>query len=133
MIELDFICDVCGGRVADGAGCILVRYADIATWRRLDSEWHAAFPGDTGNTLPAIMARPGTVPWRIHHDVCSPDDEGYDINVAEVRTWRGLCAWTGRLMGKSWLPLTDWRHLIDYAARGQGERIVPAEVQGDAA
>lgn len=133
MIELDFICDVCGGRVDDGAGCILVRYADISTWRNLDAEWRAAFSGDKGKTPAAIIARPGTVPWRIQHDACCSDDDGYDINVAEVRTWRALVAWTSRLMGKSWLPLTDWRHLLGAAAEGCDRRIVPAEVRGDAA
>lgn len=133
-VELEFICDFCGRPVDDKAGCIIVRYEDLSEWRHQDREWNTKYTGLQRGTLAAIWERPQRVQWRIQHDACADVRVlGYDINVDQVRTWQALLCWTSKLMGKTWLPLTDWHVFVGGAADGCSGRIVPAAVRGDAA
>lgn len=134
MIELDYLCDVCGGRVPDSGGCLQVFFEDIRSFRAADDEWrkvHSSGP----HTLAQLISGPVSVPWQIFHDRCHPrpGSDGYDIDVREVRTWRDLLKATARLMEKNWLELTDWRYVIGAAADGSGRRIVAVDVRGEVA
>lgn len=131
VVELDYLCDMCGRLVDDGEGCVMVRHSDIATWRELDALWKQAFPGGKATSTRAILARPDPVPWRIFHDGCNPrpDLDGYDINVDRIRTHQTLLERTAELMSKSWLPVTDW-HAVIGGVSGESHRVVP---HGDAA
>lgn len=132
-VELDFVCDVCGRMVADHEGCLVVRFADIGSYRRAEREWKTVH-GDGPHTVGQLLRMPEVVPWHIHHDACNPDTraDGYDIDVSRVRTWRSLLFETSRLMAKNWLALTDWPQVIGAAAEGSSGRI-RALAAGDAA
>jgi hypothetical protein len=130
VIELDFICDLCGLPVEDGAGALYVAHADVAAART------SMAPSDADGRLDVIafLGQPVPALWHIHHDVCrAPDADGYDIAVELVRRWRDLAHWTAQLMEKSWLPATNWRVVLGDAADGRTRRIVPVRVHGDAA
>jgi hypothetical protein len=131
--ELDFVCDVCGHFVDDGQGCLRVWFADIASYRAAEREWRQMH-GDGPHPLGDVVRMPEVVPWHIHHFACTAeaDADGYDIDVAQVRTWRDLVWWTSHLMAKNWLALTDWPQVIGAAAEGRSGRI-KALPRGDAA
>lgn len=132
MVELEFLCDYCGRPVADGEGCLLVFFADLSAYRSADADWKQIH-GDGPSTPAQILDRPVSVPWHVHHDACNPRrEDGYDIDVRKVRTWRALLLETSRLMSKNWLALTDWPRVIGAAADGSSGRIVEL-ARGDAA
>lgn len=133
IVQLDFVCDVCGGLVDDGAGCLRVFFADIASYRAAAREWETVH-GDGPHAIGAMVRMPEQIPWHIHHDACTPDGsgDGYDVDVSNVRTWRELLLWTSRLMAKNWLALTDWPQVIGAATEGRSGRIKELP-RGDAA
>lgn len=131
-IELDFICDVCGRPVEDGDGALYVRHVDIVRARSDRAEWEKT-RGDGPIDIVSLLTLGAPAPWLIHHDACAPADaNGYDISVEQVRTWRALLRWTAHLMGKTWLPVTNWATVIGDAAEGRSSRIAE-HVRGDAA
>jgi hypothetical protein len=133
VVELDFVCDVCGRQVEDGDGSLYVRDVDLQVARADQSEWqrvHGGGPVSIGQ----LMSFPPDALWLIHHDRCRPaESDGYDIAVEQVRTWRDLVRWTAHLMEKSWLPSTNWAALIGGAAEGRNHRIADVTRHGDAA
>lgn len=123
-VELEFLCDLCGGPVQGGEGSLYVRYAAIRGYETARREWQQARQADGLVDVPSLLMQPGPAPWLIHHDDCALGEvDGYSIDVAQVRTWRALLSWTAQLMGKSWLPATNWQHVIGAAADGRDERI----------
>jgi hypothetical protein len=134
IIELEYMCDACGRSVGDADGWIGMFFADLRERRRLVQEWQLAHPG-SAHYIGELLSYPGQVPWRIFHDRCNPrsEESAYDIDVREVRTWRGLLRWTAQLIDKRWLSETNWGSVVRQAADPDGPRIVAASVRGDAA
>lgn len=135
MIELEFICDTCGFRVADGDGSIRMSFGDLHEYRRAVEDWERRKRGPEGTvSLADLLDHPDPAPWLIQHTVCRPKGaDGYEIDVEQVRTWRDLVKWTSHLLEKNWLQSTNWAAVIGAAARGQHGGIVPVAVSGDAA
>lgn len=133
-VELEFLCDVCGGRIEDGAGCLEIRFGEIQAYREAKAEWERVHGTGTVHRIGELLTFPEAVPWRLYHDRCNPDPDagGYDVDVSHVRTWRELLLWTSRLMAKNWLALTDWPQVIGAAAEGRSGRIKELAA-GDAA
>lgn len=134
MIELEYICGTCGTRIADGDGVIRVQFGALSDYRQALT----AFQEERGPSRPAsiadFLARPRLVPWQILHLVCRPQGEdGYEIDIEQVRTWRKLLEWTAHLMEKNWLGSTNWATLIGSAARGDHDGIKSVHAHGDAA
>ena len=133
-VELEFLCDVCGGPIDDGDGCLEIRFGEIQAYREAKSEWERVNGTGTVHKIGDLLTLPEVVPWHLFHDRCNPDAEagGYDVDVRLVRTWRGLLFETSRLMAKNWLALTDWPQVIGAAAEGRSGRIKELAA-GDAA
>lgn len=132
-IELDYICDVCGMPVSDGDGSLYVRHADIVARRVDHQEWRRVH-GDGAVSIAELLSLPAIALWMIHHDRCRPDEsDGYDIDVEQVRTYRGLLEWTAHLLPKTWLSDTNWASVIRGAAEGRDRRIVAVDVRGEVA
>lgn len=127
-VELAYICDACGRPVEDGQGCIIVSYADLAEWRRIE-------PAVSASAIPGLVCFTGPIlaPWRIQHDACATSSDGYYIDVERIRTWRNVVEVTSELLRKPWLTSTDWGSLVGDAARAEGQRVVPLDQRGDAA
>lgn len=134
MVELEFICDLCGWPVDNGHGSLYVSFAELREHRHAMAEWKKASGPGLALSVAEILQLPGPVPWRIHHDSCRPagNGDGYHIDVDHVRTWRALIKWTAHLMEKRWLPDTNWRVLLGNAADARDRRIVEL-TKGDAA
>lgn len=134
MIELEFICDSCGKHIDDGEGVVRLSFGQLSDYRRATKEAvKDETPGRAIN-IASLLSRPSRVPWHIQHLTCRPeDDDAYEIDVEQVRTWRALLGWTAHLMEKNWLVSTTWVGLIGAVARGESRTIVPAQVHGDAA
>ena len=131
-VEIDYICDTCGRPVDDGEGALYVLHADIVNARTARAEWEKTTRGGPIDVV-SLLTMGDSAPWRIKHDTCGAlIADGYDISVEKVRTWRQLLSWTAQLMGKTWLPATDWAVVIEDAAEGRGRRIVE-HVRDDAA
>jgi hypothetical protein len=133
-VELEFICDSCGSRIADGDGVIRMSFGQLSDYKRAMAETQPDRTPGRVFDMAAFLARPSSVPWHIQHLVCRPEgDDAYEIDVEQVRTWRALLGWTAHLMEKNWLASTTWAAVIGSAARGEHAGIVPARVHGDAA
>jgi len=131
-VELEYICDYCGGPIEDRKGCLEVFFSDIHSYRHAQQEWQQVH-GDGPHTISQLLQLPSHVPWRLHHYTCNPHRvDGYDIDVAKVRTWRDLVRWTAHLLEKNWLALTDWHQVIRAAAERRSGRIKEL-TKGDAA
>lgn len=123
-VELDFICDTCGRPVEDGEGALYVLHGEIVERRSAMADWESMRPPNGLTDLPTLLMMPAPAPWRIQHDACGAVAvDGYDIGVEKVRTWRALLGWTAQLMGKTWLPSTNWASVIGDAAEGRTARI----------
>ncbi|WP_158717223.1 hypothetical protein [Streptomyces sp. NRRL F-4474] len=133
--ELVAVCDACEAPIADGQGCIWIDYGKIMkqqeavrTW---EAETKAAAPPGTRTVVSYgdILSYPDAVRWCAHHAACDPDIDAnaYSIEVHRLRTWADLTHWTAHLMGKPWLPATDWKKVLESAAHGVGTRITPVK------
>lgn len=124
-VELEFLCDHCGRPIDNGAGRLQIRFGEINAYREAVAAWERVNGAGNMRTLGELLTLPEVVPWRLHHDRCNPapDADGYDVDVAKVRTWRALLAETARLLAKNWLALTDWPQVIGAAAEGRSGRI----------
>jgi hypothetical protein len=131
-IELDFICDTCGRPIEDGEGALYVRHADIVRARTDHAEWEKKHASGSIDIV-SLLTLGAPAPWRIQHDACgAAEEDGYDVSVERVRTWRALLGWTAHLMEKTWLPVTNWASVIGDAAEGRSARIA-AHARDDAA
>lgn len=132
-VELDYICDVCGRPVDDGCGVICISFAAVREYRAAKADREQDRVPARVVEAPTLLGGLDPVPWLIHHGGCaSVNAEVYDIPVECVRSWRALLSWTARLLGKGWLPVTNWASVIGDAAEGRSERIAE-HVRGDAA
>lgn len=131
--ELIAICDVCKQTVANDEGSVWVdmaegdRYAiNTRAWELLETEQEA--PGAHTFTAASLLSHPDPARWHVHHAACdpSPNANAYTFEVHRCRSWVNLVLWTAHLMGKTWLPHTDWEDLLQEAAEAVGTRIAPA-------
>lgn len=115
--KLVVLCDACRRPIGDGDGYLHIDHAEIVRHRSYR-------PGLNGSalTVTQLLAAPDLARWQAHHVDCYPESDSvdYDVAVADVRTWPLLVATTARLMGKTWLPVSDWYALL--AAISTGDR-----------
>lgn len=83
-------------------------YAEIqrvTTAQRVAHEWQDGPPP----TLDEFLAGGDLAEWRVLHTRCDavPPD-GYSIPVTALNDEQSVIRWTAHLLGKMWLPLTDW-------------------------
>lgn len=124
MHDLDATCLACGKPIEDGEGAIWCPGDESARAQQAVREWEEQHPGPV--TASDLDSLPGHATWRTIHFACGPADLGpYDIDIAEVRTWRGLVHWTSHLMEKDWIGSTDWDRLLRDADLGTDERLHP--------
>lgn len=114
---------VCGGCKEDVAGksdaVIHVRYADIAIFEDEAKRFEEAHPSAVG-VMTLVNNYPHRAEWRIHCWTCNPhklDDMTacnacfiYEVN--RLASWSDLIALTAHLMGKRWLPVTNWDEFL---------------------
>jgi hypothetical protein len=73
-------------------------------------------------TMDDLRTRARSAPWLSYHGACDPLDErgAYSIDVERVRSGWDALAWTEHLMSKTWLGVTDWRHVLGRIAKEHG-------------
>lgn len=122
VTELAVICDACAKPISDGAGYLHVSHHAIAEHEQAMARWREDNQPGGYMCITDLLAIPKPARWRAHHRRCDPepDSSDYWIDVARLRTWRALLEWTAHLMGKRWLPATDWQRLIESAVYGNG-------------
>lgn len=114
--QIEWICDVCKSPIDDALGGVWITYHHIRK---------ASTPSPQAGvmTVSEIMALLEDGPtWRITHDRCAPRDtldDSYWLPVESLRTPATLLNWTAHLLGKTWLPNTDWDDVIRRALEGR--------------
>jgi hypothetical protein len=95
-------CFTCFSPVADGAGYVGIRPADIQTPDTWADAWHVA-----------------------HYEHTAAGDElnlglgaDYQIEVERIRTPMQMLAWTAHLAEKRWVSDTNWSNLVRAVAGG---------------
>jgi hypothetical protein len=115
MNDLILICETCGFPITGNTGSLYVRTAELVAYREELQVWRAASSSRDGLISGAeLMLLPLPVHWRTGHDKCRTDhdEEAYEIDAPLFTSWASLAKWTAHLMGKNWLPSTDWAHLL---------------------
>ena len=92
--NIQYICDSCGFRIADGAGCVHIPFENLSLHTQGDD-----------------------LAWSFHHDRCLPTLAVYGIDVDTIRTERGILHWTLHLMSKTWFTDSNWSRVIAGALR----------------
>jgi hypothetical protein len=125
---------MCSEPVADGAGYITIAYRDINAHYEAEAKWEAAHPPEPGLQflpLEEFLSGPGPIPWRVlHRRPCDPDPGGLDywIAVERIRDQAAVISWTAHLLGKDWLPKSNWDEILhrvvprDYESRPRTRR-----------
>ena len=115
--ELALICRACRQPIEGDTGALRATYAAINSVRAAEAEW-AERQGDRAISITELMLAPEPVPWLPYHDRCDPEFESasYQIDSAQLSTWRHLARWTAHLMSKNWFPFSDWDELLREAA-----------------
>lgn len=133
IVEVEYVCGVCGRPVEDGQGSLYVRWSDLAEQRQIEEERKQRQGPGRPLDVAAMFRWPGWAMWHIQHDACRPDEsDGYDISVEQVRTLHGLLEWTEHLMDKRWLPQTNWPAILQGAV-STGDLRTRESSRGDAA
>jgi predicted GIY-YIG superfamily endonuclease len=116
--EVLWVCDECHGPVGNGEGYLHISYHAIHEAEQNRTGWKAKYPGPTIDGS-ALAQYPKPAQWLVHHDECDPEsDQGdYVISIERARTAAQMLSWTAHLMGKNWLPATDWRELLERIKR----------------
>jgi hypothetical protein len=123
MNELVLVCGQCEKPIGPGTGALGVSYAQIAAYQRDEAGWQEAHPGDV-HTGAELMEMPDEVVWHAAHYDCGPEDGScYEIEAGRLTSWAELTNWTAHLMGKTWLPVTDWDDLLREVSEGTSGRI----------
>ncbi|MBT2415093.1 hypothetical protein J7I94_31905 [Streptomyces sp. ISL-12] len=119
--------------IADGEGRLWVDMSEVEratvnerAWEQLEADQPErgvlTFSGES------LQSYPDPARWRVHHYSCDSalDANSYAIEVHRCRSWADLVWWTAHLMGKVWLPQTDWDEVLEAASAAAGTRITPA-------
>ena len=130
MNELILICGSCRKPVAAGAGHLGVSLAEVRAYQSELREWQEAHGGQVVD-LSVLLAMRDEIAWRSEHYACAEargdnGDDSYEIDAGRMTTWAQLTSWTSHLMGKTWLPATDWDDLLREVSEGTSERIILA-------
>jgi hypothetical protein len=120
-------CSVCKEPIGDEKGYVV---ADVlAALDVLDDEqkWHEDHQAPAGElqvvTYKELSTYPPHVSWQILHSKCDPRpayDGDYAIDVARARSAWDLLWWTAHLMGKNWVPATNWDDVLRHVAMQSG-------------
>lgn len=124
-------CDVTGSAKA----VIHVPYNEFGRVEREAKRWEREHQDGSEEavrivSLAELMTYPGPARWQVHCDPCNPhkDEQGglcggcYWLSLDRCSTAVDLLYWTAHLMGKTWLPHTNWASFIRAAAAGTGRR-----------
>ena len=105
-------CESCGESVTL-RGALTLRYAELWAHEAAREAWEAG----TGTY-------PERVRWHVLHDDCTPAGVArggeYMILAEQLATWQDVAGWTAHLIGKPWLPSTDWGALLIRAGAKDG-------------
>jgi hypothetical protein len=99
-----------------------VHYAAVHEHRRLKEAWGREHAGRVAIPLDAFDRYPRAPHWAVLHRACDPQPESDDywIGVERIRSLADVVAWSGHLVGKTWLPATDWAVLLRRIGREAG-------------
>lgn len=127
MYELTLICGQCKMPVAPGAGYLGVSLAEVRDYLADLRQWRETH-GDGPHDIHDLLAMREEITWRTEHYACAEarsdnGDDSYEIDAARIATWSALTGWTAHLMGKNWLPATDWDELLEEVSKGESKRI----------
>jgi hypothetical protein len=124
--RIEWTCAVCKEPIANRQGYIV---ADVlAALDVLDAEqkWHEDHRPPAGElqvlTCRELSTYPPHVSWQVLHRKCDPrpDYGDYAIEVERARSAWDLIWWTAHLMGKNWVPATNWDDVLRHAAMRSG-------------
>lgn len=119
-------CESCKFPIANGEGYVHVSYQEI---REAEDRERARQRNSLAMTLGELLDEPFPV-WHTHHRSCDPTvtQNGYAIDVADLRTWPQILERTCHLSEKGWFQLTDWTEV----ARRLNEQLTDALDRGGA-
>lgn len=110
-----YICEKCKRPIRDHQGSLGMNLDDVTDYRAAVRVWSSS---DRAEHIPQKPR------WQVRHTACSPKppDRWFGVDVAHVRTERMLTRRTEMLMRScgGWLPLTDWRDMLQELALGSG-------------
>jgi predicted GIY-YIG superfamily endonuclease len=108
---LVWLCRECEQPIADGDGYLTVSAAE----QRAHRARKADRPDGAPLTMSDVMHHQRPT-WRAFHRSCDPDlaDAGYWFDVARIRTVDDVLDWTAHLIGKRWLPDTNWKQVLEH-------------------
>jgi hypothetical protein len=117
-------CEQCREPIEDDEGYVTIHYGELGEYKRAVKAWEAEHAKTSaGFTLydgAALLAHPEPPRWQVLHCECDPQpDSGDDywIGVERIRTPAQAIHWTAHLLGKTWLPDTNWRAVLHTVAR----------------
>jgi hypothetical protein len=118
--SLAWICEVCNIEIADGDGWLTCSDFEVADVERREREIYESRE-HSWSPIP-LSDFPDHAQWHKYHRLCDPDpnEDSYWINVERIRTLPELLAWTGHLMQKRWIRVTNWSYLIEGIAHQHG-------------
>ncbi|MFC8010847.1 hypothetical protein [Streptomyces cinereoruber] len=128
--ELVLVCRGCAGRIYGDDGYLWVDTEEVNTaqerwagYRERSAERRAR--GRPTDLLDMIDCGE-LVYWQAHHATCDPTprEAHYRIEARKLRTRADLLEWSAHLMGKMWLPRTDWQDVM-CETRAGGRRFAP--------
>jgi hypothetical protein len=111
-IDITLTCEVCEKRVAGGDGYVIATWRDIREAEAAAAAWKQANPGPMIGGG-ALLDYPDPARWHVYHRACDPTpDEGCVIPASRAGDPVELLKRTAHLMGKDWLPHTDWDEFL---------------------
>lgn len=114
--QIEWICHVCKASIDNTLGGVWITYRHI---RKASTP----SPQTGAMSVPEILASLEDDPtWRATHDRCTnweTLDDSYWLPVESLRTPTTLLNWTAHLLGKTWLPSTNWDDIIRQAIEGR--------------
>lgn len=128
--DLTLICDACQKPIqGEARGYLWVDRSEVEKAQEEAAAWEKKYTvgeGRTMSTFGGLMEYPARVPWQAHHGACDPAPEAwaYDIDAEALDTYPQLLERTAHLMGKPWLPLTDWHEVLRGVHTGKTRLIV---------
>ena len=114
--HIEWICHVCKDPIYDTLGGVWISYRHIR-------EASTPSPRAGAMSVSEILASLEDDPiWGATHDRCTDRetlDDSYWLPVESLRTPTTLLNWTAHLLGKTWLPNTNWDDIIRQAIEGR--------------
>lgn len=107
-------------------GYLYISLAQVKAVERATGRWEERHGSDSYDVAD-LRSLPPEAEWRVTHHQCRNDAtpfESYCIDPGDIGTWSQLTRWTAHLMGKAWLPVTDWEELLLEVAGDQPSRRV---------